>query len=236
MGEIAVTLTANAGILLRTECLSMAVDAFHDHPAPPFSTVTPALLNALEAAGKRSGLDLIAATHIHDDHFGTAPVQRAMVCSPAAAFAAPEPVLPGQLLITGPAAHLRHSGFTLDFRRMPHDGEEYRDVPLYGLVLTCASRRVLIPGDSTDHDAVLALMDGKETDTAILNFPWITHPKNRAFVDEILRPKHLLLCHLPFPADDVDGFIPAAARDAAKLRNIPDVRLLTHPMQEELIL
>lgn len=232
---ISVTLTANAGVILRTQGLAMAVDAFHDRSVPPFSRVSPGLMDALEAAGQLDGLDLILATHIHDDHFSPEVTRRAMAASPAARFAAPEPVFPGQLLIAGPAAHLRQPGATLDLRRLVHEGPEYRDVPLYGLALTVGTRRLLLPGDSTDHAGLLSLMDGQETDTAILNFPWVTLGKNRAFVDQVLRPKHLLLCHLPFPADDVYGYIPATMRSVEKLRNVPDVRVMVQPMQAETV-
>ncbi|WP_300764260.1 hypothetical protein [uncultured Oscillibacter sp.] len=44
--------------------------------------------------------------------------------------------------------------------------------------------------------------------------------------------RHLLLCHLPFAEDDTNGYLDAAFR-AARIIDLPDIRLLTRPLQRE---
>lgn len=41
-----------------------------------------------------------------------------------------------------------------------------------------------------------------------------------------------MLCHLPFAEDDTNGYLDAALR-AARTIDLPDVRLLTQPLQRE---
>ncbi|WP_300447825.1 hypothetical protein [uncultured Oscillibacter sp.] len=41
-----------------------------------------------------------------------------------------------------------------------------------------------------------------------------------------------MLCHLPFAEDDTNGYLDAAFR-AARIIDLPDIRLLTRPLQRE---
>ena len=227
--------TANAGFLLFFENFTVSVDAFHNERAFPFSTLPQGLIRQMAQEGFFRNLRAMFFSHLHQDHFTTDSANEVLQYVPGANVLAPETVSPNQILLCGPSMHLHTPYFQMDFTRMLHDGPEYRNVPLYGLSLTVDNRRILIPGDSTDSASMARLVGTQPVDTAILNFPWITHPQNRKYVDEVLRPNHLILTHLPYPADDVDGYIPAAERSAAQLKHIPDVRFLTTPLQSEIL-
>ena len=49
---------------------------------------------------------------------------------------------------------------------------------------------------------------------------------------DVLRPRHLLLYHLPFPEDDTEGYL-YMAKQAALRWEAQDLRLLSSPLQQE---
>ena len=57
--------------------------------------------------------------------------------------------------------------------------------------------RVLVTGDCKLCAPELAefLQEDGPVDLAILDFPWLTLPRGRRFVQEHIRPKALLVCH-----------------------------------------
>jgi L-ascorbate metabolism protein UlaG (beta-lactamase superfamily) len=123
---------------------------------------------------------------------------------------------------------------TVEARRLPHEGREYADTVNWGFLLTCGGFTVLHAGDCAVGAPELAsLLDGREPDLAILDFPWFTLSRGRRFTEETVRPKHLLLCHLPFAEDDSEGYRPAAAAAAQRTSSIDDVRCLMEPFQRE---
>lgn len=231
--EFDLIFTANAGMILETDGLCIAVDAFHNQRALPFSTLPKDLLPALAESGVLSRLDALFFSHTHSDHYGKSAVEQVLPYAPKASFLAPESLFPRQILLQGPAVHIALPDGKLDAVRLVHDGPEYREVPLYGLLLTLRNQRILFPGDSTDHAGVRQMTQGQPVDVAVLNFPWITLPGNRRFVEQELAPRHLILTHLPYPDDDTEGFISATRKAAEKLTAIPDIRLLTCPLQKE---
>lgn len=231
--EIRLVFTANAGILLDMPGFCAAVDAFHAKRTPPFSPLPAGMLETLRQRGDLARLQAIIVSHCHPDHCTLREVRQALELAPNAKLIAPEQLADGQILLTGPSAHIHAGDIALDFTRLRHDGLKYRSKALYGVTLEAGGRRVLMPGDCGDHADVERMMDGKETDVAILNFPWVTLPKHRLFVDNVLRPKHLVLFHLPYPEDDTEGFLPATLKMADRLKNVRDVHILTAPLQEE---
>ena len=231
MSGPAVTLTANAGAVLEWNGHVLWVDALHDTPVPGFSSVSPALW-----ARMRETLpppELLCFTHCHPDHYSPRLAAEALALWPGALPALPRRDFARQLLLSGDEARLSAGGMTLRFLRLPHEGPGYEDVPLYGLLLFDGTSRVLIAGDCEPACPALARhLEGLTVDLAILNFPWLTLRKGRRYLEEILRPKHLFLCHLPFPEDGGSSWLDAARR-AAEASSLPDVRLLTRPLQRE---
>lgn len=233
MDQIRLLFTANAGVLLRLSRFYAAVDAFHNKRTPPFSPVPVELMGQFSQDGTLSELQAVIVSHCHPDHCTLREVRSAMEMAPNAVLLAPEQLMDRQILLTGPACHIHAGDVSMDFYRLRHDGLKYRAKALYGIVLESGGRRILMPGDCMDHADVERMTNGAQTDVAILNFPWITLPKNRLFVDNVLQPKHLVIFHLPSPGDDTEGFLPATLKMADRLKHVQDVRILTQPGQEE---
>lgn len=233
MAVCSVTLTANAGVILELNGHSIWVDALHTEPVAGFSSVSPALWRQIQEQVPPP--DLLCFTHCHPDHYSHALVSEALRLWPSAGLALPRRDFPGQLLISGQEARLSAGDKTLRFLRLPHEGTDDRSAPHYGLLISSGGFRVLIAGDCQPASPTLTQhLNGVPLDLAILNFPWLTLHRGRRCLEEVLRPRCLLLCHLPFPEDDVNGWL-NAARSAAQAANLPDVRLLVRPLQRELV-
>jgi hypothetical protein len=231
MFACSVTLTANAGVILEWRHHIIWVDALHSGQVLGFSGVSPVLWDQMRTT--LSPPELLCFTHCHADHYSPHLVSEALSLWPNAKIALPRRDFDDQFLITGEETRLSGGGMTLRFPRLPHDGPEYRNVPHYGLLLSDGVSNILIAGDCEPASpSLLDRLEGRSIDLAILNFPWVTLRKGRRCLEDVLRPRHLLLCHLPFAEDDVNGYLDAASR-AAEAVNLPDVRLLTRPLQRE---
>ena len=231
-----VTLSANAGIALDFGGLRILVDALHNEKVPGFSTVTPKLWAAMREHPAFAAPDLIFFTHCHPDHFSRELTREALSLWPRAKVLLPEERFPGQGLLSGRRERVRLPDLTLDFIRLIHEGPRYADKPHYGCILESRGFRVLITGDCRLCAPELRefLQEAGPIDLAILDFPWLTLPQGRNFVQECIRPKTLLVCHLPFPEDDIYGYRAAALKSAPRLEGV-DVRLLSQPLQQEVL-
>ena len=228
-----VTISANAGAALELPGLRLWVDALHRHKVPGFSCVPPELWGQMQSHPAFSRPDLLFFTHRHPDHYSHTLTQEALHLWPQAELALPEQDFAGQVLLAGPEDRIHFRDITLTFRRLIHEGAEFADVPHYGCLIDAGGYRVLLTGDCALAGQDLADFIGNTPiDLAILDFPWITLRRGRTIIDTVIRPRHLLINHLPFAPDDTEGYRAAAARCAGSLA-VTDVRLLQDPFQTE---
>ena len=236
MSHCQVTLSVNAGVALRLGAMRVWSDALHDRRVVGFSTVTPAIWNVLQAHPDFAAPDLLFFTHCHPDHYSRALTEQVVARNPNVALVLPEQEFDRQLVLSGPSGHLTLEGLHMDFMRLIHEGEQYKEVPHYGCILEYGGFRVLITGDYAVADPqVSAFLNGRHIDLALVNFPWVTLRKGRHFIEQVIRPDHLMVYHLPFPHDDRWGYRDAAVKGAAQVQGVPDVRLLLEPFQREIL-
>jgi len=126
-------------------------------------------------------------------------------------------------------------GITLEFLRLPHEGDEFTDVANYGCLVTIVGShgishpgsssppcRILFTGDAKPADPAIAQWIGSRTiDLAILNFPWITLPKGRKFIEDHLPETTIGVIHLPYEKEDRNHYIDAAKRSVKQLPSPP---------------
>ncbi len=227
--KIKVTHSANAGVSIELGGHRIWVDALHQKKQPGFSAVQPDLLEheAFSDPGH------ICYTHCHEDHFSKELTALAKKRWPRAQLYLPEPIFQKQHLISGDGCVFRDEDLELRFFALPHEGAQYADVKHYGSLISLGGCNILFAGDcATGSPALLEALDGEHIHVAILDFPWITLAKGRTMLNK-LQPKHILVCHLPFAQDDVNGYRDSALRSSG----LPDadVRLLLEPLQEEWI-
>lgn len=223
MAEVQVTLSANAGVAIQIGSHRIWVDALHQQKQAGFSAVSEPLLRQILTCDKFASPQYICVTHCHPDHYSQRMVAEAMSRWPGTKLCLPKEM------------KIEADDFTLEFIRLPHEGVQYADVVHYGILITVGGKHILIPGDCETASPVLAeAISGREVELAILNFPWVTLSKGRNFLTQIVKPKHILVCHLPFEKDDINGFRNSAQRNVQLLSNM-DVRLLTEPLQTEIV-
>lgn len=226
-----VTLIANAGIVLTLNGHTIWIDALHTSQVRGFSTVSLALWEKMHISLPPP--ELLFFTHCHPDHYSQQLVQEAHILWPGAKLVLPQQEFCDQILISGREVRFSSGSLALRFLRLPHEGDTI--IPHYGLLLSNNGYHILIAGDCETACPVLAnSLNSISIDLAVLNFPWATLRRGVQFLEEILHPRHLLLCHLPFPEDDINDYL-SAARRAARALSLPDTRLLSRPLQKETI-
>lgn len=220
--KIAVTLSANAGVAIEIGGKCVWVDALPYIKTEGFSVLNRELVWKIfyeEAMGEP---DWYCCTHYHTDHY-------CMILTDDAEreFKDMKLLLPeedwGEEYIGG------DDDITIRFVKLPHDGKQYADELHYGIMIGYMGRNILISGDcAVAHPAMAEAISGKRIDLAILNFPWLTLRKGREFVSEYLPDTQILLVHLPFAEDDINGY--RAATQLAVQDN-PAIHLLMEPLQ-----
>lgn len=237
MSVCTVTLTANAGVCLKIGEHRVWIDALHTDKAPGFSSVTPEIWAKIKKRADLTPPEYICFTHCHSDHYDCGLARKAKVLWPQTGLLLPRRDFPDQLTLSMAVHELSSGDLNLKFRRLPHEGGV--PIPHYGILLECGGFRVLIPGDCAVEDDTFSLLSGwlrdcPDIDLAILNFLWVTKRAGRDFLEKTLRPRHILICHLPFEEDETNRYRHAAQRGAERL-HCPDVRLLMEPLQTEII-
>lgn len=229
-----ITISANAGAALTVGKFRIWVDALHRRHVDGFSSVSPDLWGRMRAHPAFVDPALLFYTHRHPDHYSRTLTRQALDCWPGAVLAMPELEFDGQILLSGREVHLRLGGAELRFRRLVHEGPQYASVPHYGCILAHSGFRVLLTGDCALAGQDLADFIGDTPiDLAVMDFPWVTLRKGREFIRSVIRPRHLVVNHLPFAGDDTHNYRAATVRSAARLVEL-DTRLLMEPFQTEI--
>ena len=235
MPQVLVKLGANAGVSLQVAGRNIWVDALFEGVGSTFSYLRPELREQI-LSGAYGKPDYIVYTHCHADHYSRKLTQMAMEKFPDAKVFLPEQELDGQTLLTGDKFILNDGAVEISFLKLPHAGEIYADVKLYGLLISVDGCNILLPGDcDVANPSLKAAVGERKIDLVIVDFPWITKRVGKEYLQEKIMPAHVIAYHLPFEEDDANGFRLSAARAAEKMGACADVTLLCNPMQEVVI-
>lgn len=226
--SIRVTLSANAGVVIETGGVRIWVDVMHDTKVPGFSTLHDHQLRKLWAADAFQSPDAIVYTHCHPDHYSPQLTTEARRRWPKARLFLPQKEFAEQELVFGDEYTAVVEDAVLHFYRLPHEGQHYTiDVPHYGLTITCGTETILLPGDcAVASPALLPLIARRRLRLALLNFPWLTLRKGRNFIKEHLCVEQIMLYHIPFAEDDIEGFRPAIRAELANGGVLPSINTL----------
>lgn len=245
MPKCMVTLSANAGVSMQISGKKLWIDALNDTKVNEFSTITPELLKKMKNRNAFRDPDALIFTHCHPDHFSQELTESVIRSKSEVGLFLPEEKFATQTLITDD--HIEDIGdVRIHFLKTVHDGEEFRDVPHFALVISSEIEdgkrmNVLVVGDTqiAGEDLRSKLSEygylDEGIDLAMIDFPWVTLKKGRDAIEEWIQPDHLFIYHLPFEEEDSSGFHAATEASAAKLTGIGDVRIIKEPLQTESI-
>jgi L-ascorbate metabolism protein UlaG (beta-lactamase superfamily) len=212
---LVLTYIANAGVLVSSGDRKVLIDALFDKPNPEYRAPSPDVLGKIMTGEPPfDGVDLLLVTHNHPDHFDAALAARYMEKSSRPLLLAPADAV----------AELRKAATdwgTLESRVIPLDmkiGEKNRrDL---GRITVAAFRtlhgkqespmnvmflfeidgwRIFHEGDSpgnVDEYRDFGL-GGAPVDLALVHYWFPLEPNCARFLQEVLKPNHIALMHLP---------------------------------------
>lgn len=205
--KLTLTLTANAGVLLRfgENGPLYGVDALHDTKVTDFSCLSPEQTENIFSLLDRTPPAALLTTHDHDDHFSRKLLDKAAERYPDCRIISPweEPEKKGKIYTV--------NDLTVTAILLPHRAAP--DIPAcdnYGFVMEADGKSVFLPGDAEPFgEEMTELAQNFHPDAAILPFVWMMLPRCRRVLD-ILAPKAAAFVHLPFEEDDSRGYNRAA--------------------------
>lgn len=232
-----ITLIANSGVMIECNGAKVFSDALHRRKTVNFSTVDENRQRHMISSPEFHNADAMIFTHKHADHYSHFLISQTMKLTPGIKLISPVNEFASQTVLEGAQQHIDLGKFSADFIKLKHDGAQYADIPNYGYLLDFGGFTVFNTGDSMLCEEHLPdFLQGKKVDLALMNFPWLTLRKGREFIEQYIKPRHLMFFHIPFEQDNISGFREACFKSLPLMSGISDVRLLTEPFQVEEII
>jgi len=231
MERYKITLSANAGIVLQIKGVRIWVDAIHDVKHPLYDSVSQELWEKMKKHSAFMNPTAICFTHCHEDHYSRRMAIKAKQEWPEAELILPLKEFENQIFLCENEMKISYNDVKISFFKISHEGARYKNVSNYGILISDGAFRVLIAGDGEiASNRLLEIIGDTPVDLAILNFSWITLNRGRNFVNKYLKPKHVLIYHIP--TDDPFGYLSATQRFLQQLE-CEDARILSKPLQQE---
>ncbi len=232
--------TVNAGLSVTFPSALIWIDAIHTKKAPTYSTLTPALWNGMlkdpdYVGTDNHGPDAVAFSHCHIDHFSSDIVRETKRLWPGTKLILPEKYFPDEIYVDGSGMYADINDVSLHFIKTKHSTRRFYSKTHYSLMINDHGVKIFMPVDSSMSDPAMHYYAvHTNVDIAIVDFVWVLLGKGREIIEKDIRPKHLLVYHLPFEQDDHWNYH-AQLFEAVKQLSIPDVRIFTDPFQKEII-
>ena len=207
--------TVNSGIYLRSASFGIFIDGIHRGEQIGFSAVPQSVRTALRTHS--APFDCSVAflfTHAHPDHYD--PKFLASVASSDSVYGPGFGCLPSQTLGPGIRQLLLPEGRVYAFQS-PHQGSGFSSVAHHALLVGLEHHCLLIAGDgelSPELAGTIHAFCPHGADAVCVNPYHLLSPDSRSFL-ALLRPRFVLLSHLPFPQDDKLGCHTLAKRAVA---------------------
>jgi len=213
---LVLTYVANAGVLVSSGETKVLIDALFDKPNPEYRAPAPeVLVKIMKGTAPFDGLDLVLVTHNHPDHFDASVAVRYLEAHPEPVLLAPADaveemrkaaadwtkvasrVVPLDLEV-GEKEQKNLKGLPVTAFRTLHSGD--RESPMNLMYLfELHGWRAFHEGDSNGKSEVYQSFGlGREpTDLALVHYWFPLEPNCARWLQEVLRPDHIALTHLP---------------------------------------
>jgi len=207
---------ANEGVMVSSGKSKVLIDALFDKPHPNYNAPTDEILEKmLKGKPPFNGINLVLATHNHADHFEPSVNAEFMENHPESILIAPIDAVTALKensknwekiqsrvisldLEVGETSQKNISGITVKAYRTLHSGDRGSPDNLMYLI-EIEGWHILHEGDSDGKpETFIKFGLGKETiDLALVHFWFPLSPGGAKILQEILKPEHIGLIHLP---------------------------------------
>jgi L-ascorbate metabolism protein UlaG (beta-lactamase superfamily) len=216
-GPLTLTYIANEGVLISSGRHKVLVDALFDKPHPDYRAPSSEALDGLmKGAPPFDGIDLVLVTHDHPDHFDAALAARYLAASSGTTLVAAADAVAslrkaaasewGKIesrvvsldLKVGEKSVRDFSGIPVQAFRTLHSGD--RESPMNLLfLLEIDGWRVFHEGDSPSNVEAMSGfgLGSLPIDLALVHYWFPLEPRAATFLQEVLKPGHIALMHLP---------------------------------------
>lgn len=226
---IQVTYIANEGVLLVTGNNKVLIDALFDKPNPNYRPPSGEMIERM-LSGKApfDNVDLVLVTHNHPDHFDPSFAAKFMENNPETFFIAAEDTVTALMdnikdrdrmkdrvcsfkLEPGETAEKQVGGIAVKIFRTLHSGD--LDSPHNLMFLIKMDGRTIFhegdsPGKLTSFEN--KGLEEEKIDLALVHFWFPLNPDGASIIQDILKPDHTGLIHLPIRLEsDAPGKIDA---------------------------
>lgn len=209
------TYVANSGVLVGAGETGVLIDALFDKPNPEYRAPAPAVLGAmLKRTPPYDRVDLVLVTHDHPDHFDAGLAVRYLEGTDGPRLVAPADAVEKMRSLASDWTRIGPRVVSLD---LPVGGKAERvvgpveltafrtlhgqqDSPMNLMYLVdLAGWRVFHEGDSpgVPKDSTGFPWREARVDLALVHFWFPLDPDCARFLQEVLRPDHVALTHLP---------------------------------------
>ena len=214
---LVLTYLANEGVLLSVGDKKVLIDALFDKPNPEYRAPAPEVVDSLvKGTPPFDGVDLLLVTHDHPDHFDAALAARYMAASTGTTLVGPadavaslrkaageawagiEPRVVSLDLKVGERAAREFKGIPVTAFRTLHSGD--RESPMNLLfLLEMDDWRVFHEGDAPSNvEAISGFgLGNPPIDLDLVHYWYPLEPKAAKLLQEVLKPAHIALMHLP---------------------------------------
>lgn len=256
--EVRITFLATAGVVLEYGGTRIMVDGLIDGNGHPFSTVPQPLKDDLLFGFEPLGtIDYLLFTHLHPDHFDSEQAITYLKNNTVKSVLLPVeeskeklrqkgarlqhwmqahhvPFMLPELPVGNHGRYALDGGISVTAFNTGHMGEHYASVSNYCLLLHLGGKTLLFTGDADFHEDGFALaLSGQQVDAVFINPLFYQSPAGRDILDRIIRPRQVVLYHIPFQEDDTLMLRPMVRWQTKRYANDRyTVIALTEPGQE----
>jgi len=208
-----VTYIGNEGFLVECAGKKFLVDALYRGGVVGYAVVSFETRQKMEAATPPFDVDIVLATHFHNDHFDADAVGTHLINNPKAVFVGTgecaealedferyneiKERLNTRVPTEGDIVIVDHDGIRVDVMNLHHG--RTRNVQNLGYLLQVGGRKFLHMGDSQADASVLKLysLDLLEVDIAFIPYWYLAYVKQRTTIRDGIRAANIIPMHIP---------------------------------------
>jgi len=213
---LGLTYVANSGVLVTSGDFKVLVDALFDKPNPEYRAPVPQVLDKImKGEAPFDGVDLVLVTHNHPDHFDARLAVRYLEALPEPLLLAPADAVVEMRKVAADWTRIGPRVVSLDLKVGEKEKKDLKRIPLTAFrtlhsggqespmnlmyLFELDGWRVFHEGDSTGKpdDFQVFGLGGTPVDLALVHFWFPLEPNCARFLQEVLKPDHIALTHLP---------------------------------------